>query len=203
MLLTDKKIEKLIKESKMIEPYDEENLQSVSYDIATGEYVQTFSKLNDIIDLRHNEKISLVNREINISEGYLMPPGDYVLVKTKESFTIPKTITAYVRPRTTFTRLGLIVSGQQLQPTFSGHLYLGIYNATPNVIKIFSGLLIAQIVFEETDGEITEGRLYKNKEGAKYRNEDNFILPSVEIPASRMEEFNEKYQQLIAGLASK
>ncbi len=201
MVLSDQNIEKLVKEKNMITPYEEAHLQSVSYDITSGSYVQTFSKLNSAIDLRDNRILRLVNREINIEQGYLMTPGEYVLLKTKERFNIPETISAYVRPRTTFSRLGLIVHGQQLQPTFSGHLYLGVYNATPNAIQIFSGLLIAQIVFEKIDGSITDSRLYKNKEDAKYNNEDGFIAPHVEIPDSLRDEFNIQYRQLLAKLS--
>ena len=144
--------------------------------------------------------LSLASNEINIEFGYLMLPNDYVLIKTKEFFNIPESITAHIRPRTTFSRLGLIINGQQIQPTFSGYLYLGVFNATPNPIKICSELLIAQIVFEEIDGTVTESRLYKNKTDAKYLNEDKFVAPNVEVPDSMREDFNKRFHQIISGL---
>ena len=184
----------------MIEPYDESHLQGVSYDIKSGNYVRVFSKLNEVIDLSDNKLLSLASSEINIEFGYLMLPNDYVLVKTKEFFNIPESITAHIRPITTFSRLGLIFNGQQIQPTFSGYLYLGVFNATPNPIRICSELLIAQIVFEEIDGTVTEDLLYKNKTDAKYLNEDKFVAPNVEVPDSMREVFNKKFNEIMADL---
>ena len=52
-------------------------------------------------------------------------PNEYILVKTKEKFNFSCVLTGHIRPRTTFSRLGLILSDQHINPTFSGHLYLG------------------------------------------------------------------------------
>ena len=94
----------------------------------------------------------------------------------------------------------MIFNGQQIQPTFSGYLYLGVFNATPNPIRICSELLIAQIVFEEIDGTVTEDLLYKNKTDAKYLNEDKFVAPNVEVPDSMREVFNKKFNEIMADL---
>lgn len=56
---------------------------------------------------------------------------------------------AHIRPRTKFSRLGLMVSEQYCNPGYSGILQLGILNASPNAIILTPGLGIAQAVFEE------------------------------------------------------
>lgn len=115
------------------------------------------------------------------------------MVKTEEFFNIPDNLSARIRPRTTFTRFGLLLIDQHLNPSFSGHLYLGLYNATPNIINIFPDVQVGQIVFEQVKGEITKDRLYKNQAGAKYQNETSFIVPRLD----KESEHNNRIQALI------
>lgn len=102
---------------------------------------------------------------------YIISPKEYMLVTVKEKISLPDCVTAHIRPRTRFTRLGLIVSDQHCNSTYSGNLNLGIFNATDYPIKIQNGMRIAQIIFEELDGIPSENKLYKNKENAAYQNE--------------------------------
>ena len=51
MLLSDQEIKKLAKEDGMITPFEERNLQSVSYDITAGNIARVFNRLSDPIDL--------------------------------------------------------------------------------------------------------------------------------------------------------
>ena len=97
------------------------------------------------------------------------------MVALKEEITLPDYLTAHIRPRTKFTRVGLIISDQHCNSTYSGVLRLGLFNATDNVIKIKPNLRVAQIVFEELKGIPSEHKLYKNKKNASYQNEKAFI----------------------------
>ena len=49
---------------------------------------------------------------------------------------------------------------------------IGIFNATDYPIRIYSGVTIAQLVFEELDGIPSSEKLYKNKQNAHYQNEN-------------------------------
>lgn len=199
MVLTDKEISKLVTESNMIENYNEENLQAVSYDICASNVIQVFNRIQGTVDLRSKESIKLSNKEVFIDYGYKIMPGEYILVKTKEKFNMTDDLTGHIRPRTTFTRLGLILSDQHINPTFSGHLYLGFLNATPNAIEIFPGLIIGQIVFERIDGEISDNLLYKNKKNAKYQDESKFIPSAVSEEID--EELLSQYQKISKKIA--
>lgn len=194
MVLTDKEISKLVTESNIIENYNEENLQAVSYDICASNVIQVFNRIQGTVDLRSKESIKLSNKEVFIDYGYKIMPGEYILVKTKEKFNMTADLTGHIRPRTTFTRLGLVLSDQHINPTFSGHLYLGFFNATPNAIEIFPELIIGQIVFEKISGDITENLLYKNKKDAKYQNEDSFIFPQISDEIT--EDIIDQYQKM-------
>lgn len=179
MIISDKKIRLLIKNNKLIENYTEENIQAVSYDIMSSNVIQIFNRIPGKINLQNKNDVRLANKKVYIDYGYTIMPNEYILIKTKEKFNFPETLTGHIRPRTTFTKLGLILSDQHINPTFSGYLYLGLYNATPNAIEIYPNLRIGQMVFEEIEGEITNNLLYKNKIDAKYQNEDTFITPSI------------------------
>jgi dCTP deaminase len=199
VILTDKEISKLVKEKRMIENYIEDNLQSVSYDLTASNIIQIFNKVQTTINLKSKDSIALANKEVSINYGYKIMPNEYILIKTKESFNLPDNLTGHIRPRTTFTRLGLVLSVQHINPTFSGHLYLGMLNSTPNAIEIFPDLIIGQVIFEQVFGEITPELLYKNKKSAKYQNESEFISPDItkEIPPALKSKYDELVKDLI------
>ena len=98
MLLSDQEIKKLAKEDGMITPFEERNLQSVSYDITAGNIARVFNRLSDPIDLNDKENIKLTYCEIDITDGYLIKPNEYMLVKSGEKYTLPDDIAAYARP---------------------------------------------------------------------------------------------------------
>lgn len=201
MILADTEIRKLVKEKAMIVPFDEKKLQAVSYDILSSDIVMAYQSLDKAVDLRNKKQMELVTRKIDITKGYHIKPNEYLLVKTKEKFFIPANMTAHVRPRTTFTRFGLVVSDQHMNPNFKGYLYLGLYNATPNIIDIYPDLAIAQMVFEEVTGDITETKLYDRKKAAKYQDEDDFVTPSLDDDISETE--REKVDAFINGLVGR
>jgi len=199
MILTDQEIAKLVKEKNIIENYVKENLQAVSYDVSASNIIQIFNRVQGTIDLRSKESIALANKEVCMDYGYKIMPGEYIIVKTKEKFNMPHNLTGHIRPRTTFTRLGLILSDQHINPTFLGHLYLGLLNATPNAVEIFPELIIGQIVFERIDGIVSDDRLYKNKKNAKYQNENKFISPAINEEIGF--DVREQYEKIIKKLA--
>ena len=60
-----------------------------------------------------------------------------------------------------------------------GIFYYGLLNVTPNILKIYPGTSIGQIVFEKVYGALDKKNLYKNKTSAQYQNENEFIIPDV------------------------
>lgn len=199
MVLSDRKIRELIDSQNLISDFVEVNLQAASYDFTSGDVVCSFRVAKGGIDLRNQPDVDMMSEEFLITGGYDLMPNEYVLVKVKEKINLPDNIVGHVRPRTTYTKLGLILTGQHVNPTFEGHLYVGLRNVTPTSIRIYPGLVIGQLVFEEIDGEVTETLLYKNKVNAKYQNEDSYIAPKVreELPI----ELQSKYDELVSELA--
>lgn len=181
MILTDKEIRALCisdkkKSEGLITPFSEDALQSESYDLAIGNRIAVLKKEICCIDVTNQNEINEIydEHELPIS-GYVLSPKEYVLVSLRENIALPDNITAHIRPRTRFTRLGLIVSDQHCNSTYEGNLKIGLYNATGYAIKIFRGVRVAQIVFEELKSKPSSEKLYKNKDNAVYQNEQEFI----------------------------
>ena len=129
------------------------------------------------IDLLNQSSIDTIYDEINLDKsGYVISPKEYLLISLKEKITVPEGITAHIRNKTRFVRLGLLIADQHCNSTYSGHLRLGVFNATDYPIKIYPGLSIAQIVFETLDGKPTEEKLYSNKTNARYQNENGKFI---------------------------
>lgn len=173
MVLTDKKIRELVKKEELIVPFNESNLQSESYDVTIGTEITELSKEIHCIDISKQETVDNIYINIDISEnGYIISPKQYLLVSLRETLKEPDDITVHLRPKTRYTRLGLLVTDQHCNSTYSGHLRIGLFNATEYPIHIYPVYTIAQLVFEELEEVPSSEKLYKNREDVHYQNEN-------------------------------
>lgn len=183
MVLTDNEIreyvlnyEKHNLDKPLISKFEEKQLQSESYDITASSKITRLKKEVRCISIDEQEDIDSMYEEIDMkSDGYVISPQEYIMVALNEEINLPEFLTAHIRPRTKFTRLGLIVSDQHCNSTYSGVLKIGLYNATDYAIRLKAGVGIAQVVFEELKSKPSEEKLYRNKSNASYQNEKEFI----------------------------
>lgn len=182
MVLSDKEIrdmsinyKKYNMERPIIEIFEEERLQGSSYDVSMSNVIHRYKNEFRTIDLNNQKEIDSIYDEIEINKGYEIAPKEYILITLNERINLPSNIIAHIRPRTRFTRLGLILSYQHCNPTYSGILQLGLFNATPYAVKIFPNLKIGQFIFEELKSVPSEDKWYKNSENSAYNNEEKFI----------------------------
>ena len=179
MVLTDKQIRaySMRKDAPLIVPFHDEQLQGASYDVTLSGEISVFRRSIQTIDLDSNTSVDQMGfyerREMG-TDGYVLQPNEYILVQLQEKLTIPTDCVAHLRPRTRFTRIGLLVAPQHCNPTYSGMLFVGIHNASPNALRISKGLKVAQVIFERTDGEPSEEKQYKNKPDSAYMDESSF-----------------------------
>lgn len=173
MILTDKKIRELSRFEKLITPFKEDHLQSESYDVTIGTEIIVMKKEVYCLDISRQSDIDKIYQHIDISkDGYLISPKEYILVSLGETVRLPNNLTAHLRPKTRYTRLGLLVSGQHCNSTYAGHLRIGLFNATEYPIRIHTGYTIAQLVFEELNDIPSVEKSYENKHNAHYQNEN-------------------------------
>lgn len=149
-LLVDKNIKALAQQGKLIsQGYNSVNVNSISYDLTLGEFVDEPAK---------------TDRELY--------PGEYFIIKTMEELSIPDTITGRVGEKNSLLRLGLKVDGPQYQPGHTTYAFLRVQNISDKIITLHKGMEIAQIYFEEL--KETPERPYSAQPGASFQNEDAY-----------------------------
>ena len=187
------------KSKSLIENFNIDRLQSVSYDVSMSNKIMKFKDEFKTIYLDEKNDVENLFDEEDITRGYKLRPGEYILVKLNERLNMPNDLAGHIRPRTTFNKLGLIITCQHINPSYSGILQIGMKNNTPNVVVLKPGLVIGQVVFEVVDAEIREELLYKNKKDSKYQNEDDFVGSKV-YDEETMQKANKLFDKIIKNL---
>lgn len=171
MILSDIDILRLVNaEVPLIESFKRDSLQSESYDLSIGEKYSKYSDDFKIVDLLDQKEINKTYKtDVIPANGLIIGPNDYVLLSVAERINMPENITGHIRPRTRYTRMGLLISSQHCNSSYSGYLNLGLLNTNPFAVVIHSGMKIAQIVFEQltaVPGKLYTG-VYQNEDGTK------------------------------------
>lgn len=199
MVLSDREILEIQSSDKpMISPFEDSRLRSASYDVTLGDEITVLLERSDVLDLSDQDAVDGVYSSSRGLNGFVLKPGQYCLAALNEVIMLPDNVVARVMPRTRFTRLGLMVSAQFCNPSYSGRLQIGIFNASGNNIKLVHDMGIAQLVFERLESTPTEGRLYRNQLSAAYQDEDGFIGAQTKTEMS--EDARRIYDRLMADL---
>lgn len=141
------------------------------------------SRLPSLIDKYENGRVvncayelalgaqAFTTRDRNMARLHLQPgrqviigPGEFALLLTEESITVPDDAMAFISVRTRYTMRGLInVSGFHVDPGFSGHLQFSVYNAGSNPVSITRGDQIFLLWFVSLSHPTTD--LYRGRRG--------------------------------------
>ena len=114
-------------------------IQPASLDIRLGDSLQIFTQSS-----LYNYEL----KEISNFKRYTIHPRQFLLATTKEYIALPSDISAFVEGRSSIGRTGLFIQNAGwIDPGFEGEITLELYNASPNIIDIYAGQRIAQIVF--------------------------------------------------------
>ena len=152
-VLSDGTIRRLVDEGRIvIEPWDPELVQPASVDLRLGDSFRVFhNHRTAAIDLR--DPPTNLTEEIPDADVFVIHPGEFVLGVTREYVELPDDIVARIEGKSSLGRLGLIVHATAgfVDPGFKGTLTLEITNLTRVPIKLYPGLLIAQLSFMALD----------------------------------------------------
>jgi dCTP deaminase len=153
-VLSDGTIRRLIEAGRIkIEPWDDDRVQPASVDLRLGDSFRVFHNHRiTAIDLR--EPPSNLTEEVVVEEGaFVIHPGEFVLGRTLEWVELPDDIVARIEGKSSLGRLGLIVHATAgfCDPGWQGTLTLELNNLTRVPIKLYPGLLIAQLSFMTLD----------------------------------------------------
>ena len=173
MILSDLTIEsQVVDKSIIIEPFNREQLNPNSYDIRIGNTIKYYKIGAYKQPIFLDPKAENQTFETTIPEdGYILAPNRLYLANTLEHLTIThhSNVCATIMGKSSLGRLGLdihICAGF-VDNGFSGSIVLELRAVEP--IKIYPGMLIAQIKFEKADRCRVP---YGDKKKSKYQHQE-------------------------------
>jgi len=196
MLLNDKQIRKLCKVNGrwgMVSPYVGEQtgspsygLGSCGYDIRLGQRIR-IPKVGigvhpgDTIAFDVDERNQMV-RTLEDGEEFCIEPHTAVWVESLEHFNMPKDVMAASSGKSTYNRVGLLVSDMVLEPGWRGVLGFALINPTSVKIYVVVGMGIVQLLFQQigTPDKAYDGSYQEASEGEP-------IVVEVEGPVEEFE----------------
>jgi dCTP deaminase len=153
--LSDGTIRRLVQAGRIrVDPWEPELVQPSSIDLRLGDSFRVFHNHRvTAIDLR--DVPTNLTEEVTIApdEPFVIHPGEFCLGRTLEWVELPDDVVARVEGKSSVGRLGLIVHATAgfVDPGWKGTLTLELNNLTRVPIKLYAGLLIAQLSFMALD----------------------------------------------------
>jgi len=184
MYLSDKEIISKLSEIKFecsdtLEPFNPtEQIQPCSVDIRLDNVFWKFKKVRKI-DFRKRKLMELEPRRfwkrivIDKGESIDLKPGELLLGRIYEKFTIPNDCAGKIEGRSSFSRMGLGVhiNSDFINPGYRGHMPLQLINNGKNTIRLYPFIPICQLIFIKLSS--TPKRLYGIQElQSKYKDDD-------------------------------
>lgn len=137
VLLSDE-IERLVKQFKLIDPFNPKNLKPAGYELTVGEEYAIGGKIGKLYDEAGKNEVKI-------------PPFEVLVIQTKETLNMPRFLIARWNIRVMWAYEGLLwVGGPQVDPGYVGHLFCPIYNLSDKEVTLRLGDQVALIDFVTT-----------------------------------------------------
>jgi len=155
-LLVDHQIRRLAERGMIEDFYDEPyqpglsaGLTSCGYDarlssefyLIRGDMWGWIDPLRGVIDAEM-ENVSICDDDVCI-----INPGDFILGRTMETFSMPDNVAAVCWGKSTYARCGIHVNVTPLEPGWCGQVTLEIHNQAPRAVGLHPGRGICQFQF--------------------------------------------------------
>ncbi|WP_028661412.1 dCTP deaminase [Saccharomonospora saliphila] len=189
MLLSDRDLRKALESGRLeVDPFDAGMVQPSSLDVRLDRFFRVFdnSKYTHIDpQLRQDELTSLVEKDADAEDPFVLHPGEFVLASTFEVFSLPDDLAGRLEGKSSLGRLGLLTHSTAgfIDPGFTGHITLELSNVANLPITLWPGMKIGQLcLFQLTSaaehpyGTAEAGSRYQGQRGPTpsraYRNFD-------------------------------
>ncbi|MEM7495260.1 MAG: dCTP deaminase [Myxococcota bacterium] len=171
MILTDQQILASMKAGAIrIEPFDQRNLGSNSYDVHLGETLAVYT--DDVLDAKKPNAV----REFPIpKEGFVLQPGTLYLGVTLE-YTETHRHVPFLEGKSSVGRLGIDIhaTAGKGDVGFQNHWTLEISVKQP--VRVYARMPIGQLIYFRVEGDVLTP--YNQKKSAKYNGRSNRPMPS-------------------------
>lgn len=138
-----------IKEAKLLENCDLENVQGAGVDLEIEKLFEIASGASLGREKRELPELREVKNKL-----FHIAPRKYYLCTTKEKVNMPSDLIAFILPRSTLFRSGVSLRTAVVDPGYVGVLTLGIKNETEREFTLEKNSRIAQIVFSKVYGKV-------------------------------------------------
>jgi dCTP deaminase len=133
----------------------QKQLQPASIDLRLGPEIVVFRReVESVLDLLSSQGEEVTSRlsqrmSVDRSQGFVVHPGDFILATTYESVKLPGDIAARLEGKSSWGRLGLQIHSTAgfIDPGFAGKITFEISNVGRLPVKLYPGLLVAQVCF--------------------------------------------------------
>jgi dCTP deaminase len=106
---------------------------------------------------------------IGFGERFVLHPRQLVLGSTLEYVALPSRLMAQVIGRSSWGRLGLIIAtATAIAPGFKGVITLELINEGQAPLILYPGVIIAQLIFEETTSDVSYKGRYNFPTGPQF-----------------------------------
>ena len=149
--------EKILRNARnIIEPFDQQNIESAAYILHLGEEVFITQDTTKLVPKDRYTPQRLTDEPPGNTVS--IEPGQFAFLLTQEVVRIPLNAIAFISMKASYKFKGLInVSGFHVDPGFDGKLKFGVYNAGPQPIILSKGIGLFQIFFADLDGRTEKG----------------------------------------------
>ncbi len=150
MFLTASQINKVIEDKEIsIVPFEPKYVKGASYTFTLGNKIKTLKK-KDYLDSREDPEFD--EAEIP-ADGYVLNPGDFAILYTKEVVTLNNKYVCLLSTRATIAMMGLDVMQSSFfcEPDTNNPFGLEVTNAGPLPVRIYPGTKIVKGVFSRVE----------------------------------------------------
>jgi len=152
-MLSDGDIARAVADGRIrIEPWDAGLLQPASVDVHLDRGFRVFDNHRyPSIDPADEQPDLTRLVEVAAGEPFQLHPGTFVLGSTYEVVTVDGTVAARLEGKSSLGRLGLLTHATAgfVDPGFSGHITLELFNVSTLPITLWPGMKIGQLCFFE------------------------------------------------------
>lgn len=154
MFWSGTKLEQNIK--SIFSPFDAKNIDCAAYTLHVGRELYISSD--------GDSSEAQLGRQLNRSEQFSIPAGQFAFLLTEEVLSIPNHVMALINVKSSIKLRGLInVSGFHVDPGYNGKLVISVFNAGPVPIILRAGDPCFLIWLADLDGDV--GQYYYKKQG--------------------------------------
>lgn len=191
-MLSDQDIRKELGRALSIEPFVSENVQPASVDLRLDRGFEVLSNqyIPELDPSTDNTRYFSPRYCEDVDSSFLLEPGFFALGSTYEHVSLSGQVAAKVEGKSSLGRLGLLVHATAgfIDPGFEGQITLELANLTGTAIRLYPGMLVAQICFfrletpaESIYGSAGKGSHYSRQRGPTLsRGWQNFTISELE-----------------------